>query len=92
MRGAKYLAFCLAATPVVVSAHGGIPGAPRIFGRGPGVDITGLKPRNMFESAQEKRNPSPVGPQLEERANVDGQCGASFGSCAAGYCCSPAVC
>jgi hypothetical protein len=26
---------------------------------------------------------------LEKRQNTDGQCGAGFGSCAAGYCCSP---
>ncbi|KAI9757219.1 MAG: hypothetical protein M1835_000664 [Candelina submexicana] len=87
MRRTSLLAACLAAVPVIVSAHGGIPGAPKIFGRHP---LAQIKARNVFESPMEKHGAIPTGPHLDPRANIDGQCGAQYGSCAAGYCCSSA--
>jgi hypothetical protein len=73
----------------VVAAHGGNPGAPKIFGlpkdlkaRAPGA------PRVLRHAVDTKRG------LLETRqGGQNGRCGPSFGgaSCAAGFCCSGAV-
>jgi hypothetical protein len=73
----------------LVAAHGGIPGAPKIFGlpsdlkaRAPTV------PRILRHPAELKRD------MLETRqGGQNGRCGPSFGSasCASGFCCSGAV-
>ena len=81
--------------PSIVAAHGE-PG-PQIFGR---RTVAELKARIVFGNNYARA----VGPELdhahppavkreekEKRQNTDGQCGAGFGSCAAGVCCSPAV-
>lgn len=78
--------------PSIVAAHGE-PG-PKIFGR---RTVAELKARSVFGNNYARA----VGPELdhahpavkreekEKRQNTDGQCGAGFGSCAAGVCCSP---
>jgi len=75
----------------LVAAHGGVPGAPKIFGLGPNP-IAKLKSRNVFHGHAEAARPQ--GPQLNARqGGVDGQCGpaANGASCDAGFCCSPSV-
>ncbi|KAK7535987.1 chitin binding protein [Phyllosticta citribraziliensis] len=74
------------------SAHGGVAGAPRLFGRNA---IADLKARNVFDAPVMARAPveaaaMPQRPAGEKRqvGGVDGQCGAGIGSCAKGYCCS----
>ncbi|KAF2019070.1 carbohydrate esterase family 4 protein [Aaosphaeria arxii CBS 175.79] len=79
----------LVAAPLV-AAHGGIPGAPKVFGVAPN-EVAKLKNRDIF-SGQAKRDPE-QGPTLNARqGGQNGRCGPSFGgaSCAAGYCCSGA--
>ncbi|KAF2019643.1 carbohydrate esterase family 4 protein [Aaosphaeria arxii CBS 175.79] len=74
-----------AAIMPIVNAHGDAPAMPKIFG----LNIRDLKTRNMFNNLKarsshfEKR-----GETLKSRQNTGGQCGGSFGSCAAGVCCS----
>lgn len=81
--------------PALVLAHGDGFGGPKLFGFNA---IADLKTKNIFTgplpAAFVKRKPSPeVQGSAEANANTDGQCGAGFSpsSCAAGYCCSPAV-
>lgn len=78
----------VAAAPVVV-AHGGVPGAPKIFGMG-----KPLKGRDMGLAARRAGAP-PHGHKVNKRqGGVDGQCGAAAkgAKCDAGYCCSIEVC
>ena len=71
----------------LVEAHGGIPGAPKLFGRR--TSTNAKIRRNDFEDATERgMNGAVLGPHLDSRANTVGQCGSSFGSCAPGVCCS----
>lgn len=82
----------------VASAHGGIPGAPKLFGRNA---IADLRARNVFNAP---RAAAPIDapevaamaqrPAGEKRqvGGTSGQCGQGIGSCAKGYCCSLAVC
>lgn len=84
------LTAAVAALPAIVAAHG--DGGPQIFGR---RTVQELRARNVFGAR-------PLGPRgvevdhhpkhaaEEKRQNTDGQCGAAYGSCAAGVCCSPA--
>lgn len=78
--------------PSIVAAHGE-PG-PKIFGR---RTVAELKARSVFGNNYARA----IGPELdhahppvvkreekEKRQNTNGQCGAGFGSCAAGVCCS----
>jgi hypothetical protein len=73
----------------LVAAHGGIPGAPKIFGLPQELKATApTAARVLRHAAEPKRG------LLETRqGGQDGRCGPSFGraSCAAGYCCSGAV-
>ncbi|KAK8216368.1 chitin binding protein [Phyllosticta capitalensis] len=78
----------------VASAHGGIPGAPKLFGRNA---IADLRARNVFNAP---RAAAPIDapevaamaqrPAGEKRqvGGTSGQCGQGIGSCAKGYCCS----
>ena len=81
--------------PSIVAAHGE-PG-PKIFGR---RTVAELKARSVFGNNHARA----VGPEAdhahplavkreekEKRQNTNGQCGAGYGSCAAGICCSPGV-
>jgi hypothetical protein len=74
----------------LVAAHGGIPGAPKIFGMP--NDLKARAPsahRVLRHAAEPKRD------MLETRqGGQNGRCGPSFGgaSCAAGFCCSGSVC
>jgi hypothetical protein len=84
--------FAVGVVAPLVAAHGGIPGAPKIFGL----------PRDLQDdlkapvAARVLRHPAePRGGLLETRqGGQNGRCGPSFGNakCAAGYCCSGAVC
>ncbi|CAO2658113.1 Nn.00g073730.m01.CDS01 [Neocucurbitaria sp. VM-36] len=73
----------------LVAAHGGIPGAPKIWGLGP-RDIRNLKSRDILggHAARVKQGPQ----QMHKRQGGDsqGRCGPVAGgaSCAEGYCCS----
>jgi hypothetical protein len=73
----------------LVAAHGGIPGAPKIFGLPQDLkDRAPTAARVLRHAAEPKRG------LLETRqGGQNGRCGPSFGgaSCAAGYCCSGAV-
>ena len=74
----------------LVAAHGGIPGAPKIFGL-----PEDLKPRAPVAARVLRHAAEPKHGLLETRqGGQNGRCGPSFGraSCAAGYCCSGAVC
>lgn len=70
----------------LVAAHGGIEGAPKIFGL-----PRELRASNPFAGHQARH----VGRQFEARqgGNTEGRCGTQGGgaSCAAGFCCSPEV-
>lgn len=82
----------LAASLVVplVTAHGGIPGMPKVFGLAPN-DIADLKSRNIFGGRNARAARSVHAPQLQGRqGGANGRCGKNFGcaTCAEGYCCS----
>lgn len=88
MRVSEILAASLVA-PLVV-AHGGIPGAPKIFGLGPN-DIGKLRSRNILGGHAAPVPRFQHGPQLNARqGGAGGRCGPQFGgaSCDEGYCCS----
>jgi hypothetical protein len=74
----------------LVAAHGGIPGAPKIFGMPNDLKVRAPSaPRVLRHAAEPKRD------MLETRqGGQNGRCGPSFGgaSCAAGFCCSGSVC
>jgi hypothetical protein len=93
MRWSPVVAASLSALPSLIQAHEGMP-LPKLIGRN---SVSDLKARNAFGSLNQKRAAAPAPapapaakPRLEARQNTAGQCGAGFGSCAAGYCCSPA--
>jgi hypothetical protein len=69
----------------LVAAHGGVHGAPKLFGM-----HRNLKARNPWTGHQNMGHPA--GPHLQARQE-EGRCGAEGGgaSCPAGSCCSPAV-
>ncbi|KAH7399207.1 hypothetical protein DE146DRAFT_526203 [Phaeosphaeria sp. MPI-PUGE-AT-0046c] len=72
----------------LVAAHGGIPGAPKIFGlpRDLNAEVP-TAPRVL------RHAPAPKGGMLETRqGGQNGRCGPDFGgaSCSAGFCCSGA--
>jgi hypothetical protein len=73
----------------LVAAHGGIPGAPKIFGLPNDLKARGpTAARVLRHAADPKRG------LLETRqGGQNGRCGPSFGgaSCSAGFCCSGAV-
>ncbi|KAJ4305429.1 hypothetical protein N0V90_000960 [Kalmusia sp. IMI 367209] len=78
----------------LAAAHEG-PGIPKIAG----LNMKDLKARNLMDSlrarAAELTQKSHAHEERElkpRQGGTDGQCGGSFGSCAAGYCCSGAGC
>lgn len=83
----------IAAVAPIVAAHDG-PAIPKIAG----MNVRDLKARNVLDNlkaraaevaqhaAHERKSIKP------RQGGTDGQCGGSFGSCAAGYCCSEAGC
>lgn len=87
----------IAAVAPIVSAHNG-PGLPGIAG----LNVRDLKARALLDnlkaraaeiSQQEAREHHEKRDAIKARqGGTDGQCGGSFGSCAAGYCCSEAGC
>ena len=85
----------VAAVAPIVNAHGG-SAIPRIVG----LNVKDLKARDMLSNMRARTQLAEVGHHeahekrgnLDSRQNVDGQCGGSFGSCAAGVCCSQAGC
>jgi hypothetical protein len=96
MKAATLIAAGMAVLPSLVAAHANaVPGAPSVFGRRDLNDLRSLKKRHPHRAA--KRRASPTGEDLPSKvkprqaSNTDGPCGAGVGSCATGYCCSPAV-
>jgi hypothetical protein len=76
------------ALPVLVAGHGGIPGAPRIFGLPAGSD---LELRQLLESVPNIQRRVPVEPHhqlVARQRQAEQTCGPNIGSCAAGLCCS----
>jgi hypothetical protein len=73
----------------LVAAHGGIPGAPKIFGLPKDLKARApTAPRVLRHPTEAKRD------MLETRqGGQNGRCGPNFGgaSCAAGFCCSGEV-
>ena len=95
----KFTSVLVGALASVTAAHSDprdeFAGIPKLMGAR--KFLAEMKARNALPPAfeapaplaqEEKREPAPE--VLEERQNVDGQCGPGFGSCAAGICCSPA--
>src|SRR5690242_3874590 len=82
----------LAASSVasLAAAHGGIQGAPKLFGLPSDVKIRTPSPRAV--RAAEAQGPHYL--HARQGGDANNRCGASFGNakCAAGYCCSGAVC
>lgn len=76
----------------LVAAHGGIQGAPKVFGLPRDLQLDLKAPvtaRTLKHPAEPKRG------LLETRqGGQNGRCGPGFGNakCATGYCCSGAVC
>ncbi|EAT82794.2 hypothetical protein SNOG_09529 [Parastagonospora nodorum SN15] len=71
-----------------VAAHGGTPGAPKIFGLA--RDVADLKTRNIF-GGHNHRAAGHGSPLQARQGGADGRCGKDFGcaTCDEGYCCSP---
>jgi hypothetical protein len=87
MRFSEVLAASLVAP--LVAAHGGVQGAPKLFGLPNDVKIRNPTPRAARAAAQ--------GPHhliTRQGGNSENRCGPEAGNavCAAGYCCSGAVC
>jgi hypothetical protein len=74
----------------LVAAHGGIPGAPKLFGLPNELRARAPTAARVLRHASE-----PKRGLLETRqGGQNGRCGPSFGGakCDAGFCCSGAVC
>ena len=87
----------IAVLPSLVLAHSeSIPGLPKVVGL-EGFNFRGFRQRDVLGS-EKATEPQPEAAKLSSRGikkarqNTEDQCGGNFGSCAAGYCCSPAVC
>jgi hypothetical protein len=77
----------LAILPMLVAGHGGIAGAPRLFGLAEGSDFE--LGRTFASIPNVLKRSSPETRQLERRQELNEQlCGPNIGSCAAGLCCS----
>jgi hypothetical protein len=82
----------IAAVAPLVNAHDA-PGLPKIAG----LNVRDLKARGVLDSL--KARAAAVGHSAAgekhlspRQGGTNGQCGGSFGSCAAGYCCSESGC
>jgi hypothetical protein len=84
--------FAVGVVAPLVAAHGGIAGAPKVFGLPRDLEADFKPP----VAARVLRHPAePRGDLLETRqGGQNGRCGPSFGNakCAEGYCCSGSVC
>jgi hypothetical protein len=84
--------FAVGVVAPLVAAHGGVPGAPKMFGLPRDLEADFKPPvaaRTLRHPAQPRAN------MLETRqGGQNGRCGPSFANakCAAGYCCSGSVC
>lgn len=89
MRFSEVLAASLVAP--LVAAHGGIQGAPKLFGLPNDVKIRTPSPRAARAAAAAVQGPHQL--LARQGGNANNRCGPSFGNavCAAGYCCSEAV-
>jgi hypothetical protein len=70
----------------LILGHSYTAGLPRLFGR---RNVEDLRARIQSHNRGTSFRPASE-PVLKKRANTDGQCGPGYGSCATGYCCSPA--
>jgi hypothetical protein len=74
--------------------------APLAQAHGGGLQIMGLHPKDLKARSILSELGIPVGRssghansnKIEARQNTDGQCGAGYGSCAPGVCCSQSGC
>lgn len=86
--------FAASTVASLVAAHGGIQGAPKLFGLPGDVKIRSPSPRAARAAAAPA--PAAQGPHYlhaRQGGDANNRCGPSFGNakCAAGYCCSGAV-
>jgi len=83
--------FAASSVASLVAAHGGIQGAPKLFGLPSDVKIRNPTPRAARAAAAAQ---GPHFLHARQGGDENNRCGPSFGgaSCAAGYCCSGAVC
>lgn len=84
----------LAASSVasLVAAHGGIQGAPKLFGLPGDIKIRTPSPRAARAAAAGVQGPHHL--LARQGGDASNRCGPDFGDavCAEGYCCSGAVC
>jgi len=86
MHSTTVFASYLAILPALVIGHGGIPGAPRLFGRRTPHELSG---GDIFVPRPKVQVKVPLdAPKVEARQSTD-RCGPGIRSCAAGLCCSP---
>lgn len=105
MRVATVLTSSLAVLPFPAASYRNhVPGVPRLWGRS---GLKDLEARGVIQRHRQRSIENAINrwvptitedehlepDRIEERqaANTGGQCGEGYGSCAAGYCCSPAV-
>lgn len=81
MHFSTLLALLLCFLPDIITAHGNIAGAPRIFGR---RTVSELRSRRALASSSSQDTHELV------KRQRDDTCGPRIGSCAAGLCCSGA--
>src|SRR5690348_4663451 len=83
--------FAASSVASLVAAHGGIQGAPKLFGLPNDIKIRMPSPRAARAAAAME---GPHHLQARQGGDANNRCGPSFGNavCAAGYCCSGAVC
>lgn len=76
----------MAVLPSLIDAHGsgGVPGAPKIFGRRLGSHFRALDPVQFLQ----ERDYEHAGLEHDEHAKRSTRCGADYGSCGVGLCCS----
>lgn len=86
----------LAASSVasLVAAHGGIQGAPKLFGLPGDVKIRTPSPRAARAAAAAAAIQGPHHLLARQGGDANNRCGPNFGNavCAEGYCCSAEVC
>lgn len=85
--------FAASAAASLVAAHGGIPGAPKLFGLPGDIKIRTPSPR-AARAAGAAAAQGPHYLHARQGGDANNRCGPDFGGakCAAGYCCSGAVC
>lgn len=83
--------FAVSAAASLVAAHGGIPGAPKLFGLPGDIKIRTPSPR-AARAAGAAAAQGPHYLHARQGGDANNRCGPDFGGakCAAGYCCSGA--